>query len=293
MPTSYDSATSGRLIAMIGMWYAEAGKYNVLPIDSRGTMRMVEERPRIAVARTKYMYYPGTQGVPGSAAPRVLNCAHSVTVEATIHDAGVEGVLFAMGGNDGGFSFYVQNGKLTYGYNYVADKHFKVESNERLPKGHHLISFEFEPTGKAEPLKGKGTPATIRLFVDGKEVGRGDLPVTIPNSLGLGAAVTVGADPGSPTMPDYQPPFAFTGAITRALVDITGTRVETSKRRCESTWRGSEVEGHGDAYNLALRIGLLGIVVAIGVMLNTGRLTRGVAPCRLDAARGACGRQVG
>ena len=29
-----------RLIAMIGMWYAEAGKYNVLPIDSRGTLRI-------------------------------------------------------------------------------------------------------------------------------------------------------------------------------------------------------------------------------------------------------------
>ena len=54
-------------------------------------------------------------------------------------------------------------------------------------------------------LKGKGTPATVKLFVDGKEVGRGDLPVTIPIRLGLGAALTVGADPGSPTMPDYQP----------------------------------------------------------------------------------------
>jgi arylsulfatase len=220
-----------RLIAMIGMWYAEAGKYNVLPIDSRGTMRMVEERPQIAVARKKYVYYPGTQGVPGGAAPRVLNTAHSVTVEATIPDKGAEGVLFAMGGNDGGFSFYVQNGKLTYGYNYVADKHFKVESKEPLPPGHHLISFEFEPTGNAEPLKGKGTPALIKLFVDGKEVGRGDLPVTIPNQLGLGAAVTVGADPGSPTMPDYQPPFAFTGAIKRALVDITGTHIEDAEAK--------------------------------------------------------------
>ena len=61
-----------------------------------------------------------------------------------------------MGGNDGGFSFYVQNGKLTYGYNYVADKHFKIESKEPLPKGHHLFSFEFEPTGKADVAEGQG-----------------------------------------------------------------------------------------------------------------------------------------
>ena len=220
-----------RLIAMIGMWYAEAGKYNVLPIDSRGTLRMAEERPQIAVARKRYTYYPGTQAVPASAGPRVLNCAHSVTVEATVPDKGADGVLFAMGGNDGGFSFYVQKGKLTYGYNYVADKHFKIESTKPLPKGHHLISFEFEPTGKADALKGKGTPATIKLFVDGKEVGRGDLPVTIPIQLGLGAAVTIGADPGSPTMPDYAPPFAFTGSIKRAIVDVTGKHVEDAEAK--------------------------------------------------------------
>ena len=54
--------------------------------------------------------------------------------------------------------------------------------------------------------------------------------------------MTVGADPGSPTMPDYQPPFAFTGAIKRALVDVTGTHVEDAEARCASTWRGSEIQ---------------------------------------------------
>ncbi|WP_235726611.1 sulfatase-like hydrolase/transferase [Methylocaldum szegediense] len=48
-----------RLIAMIGMWYVEAGKYNVLPIDSRGVARLADERPQIAVDREKYVYYPG------------------------------------------------------------------------------------------------------------------------------------------------------------------------------------------------------------------------------------------
>ena len=38
-----------RLIGMIGMWYTEAGKYNVLPLDSRTTIRLATERPQIAV----------------------------------------------------------------------------------------------------------------------------------------------------------------------------------------------------------------------------------------------------
>ncbi|HEY1142309.1 MAG TPA: sulfatase-like hydrolase/transferase, partial [Lysobacter sp.] len=215
-----------RLIAMIGMWYAEAGKYNVLPIDSRGTLRFGEERPQIAVGRKKYVYYPGTQVVPGNAAPRLINVPHSVSVHAQVPPGGAEGVLFCMGGNDGGFSFYVQDGKLTYGYNYVADKRFKVQSDEAIPEGQHIFSFEFTPTGKPDIAKGKGVPAAIALFVDGKKIGSGELPVTIPLQLGLAAGVALGADTGAPVMEDYAAPFAFTGEVKKAMVDVSGEAVE-------------------------------------------------------------------
>ena len=61
-----------RLIAMIGMWYVEAGKYDVLPIDSRGTARFADERPQIAEPRKRYVYYPGTQ--VGAADRRARAC---------------------------------------------------------------------------------------------------------------------------------------------------------------------------------------------------------------------------
>jgi arylsulfatase A-like enzyme len=216
-----------RLIAMIGMWYTEAGKYNVLPIDSRGTARFADERPQIAVDRKQYVYYAGTQVVPSGAAPRLVNVAHSVSVHASVPKGGVDGVLLSAGGNDGGFVFYVQDGKLTYGYNYVAEKHFKVQATGgAIPEGEHIFSFEFTPTGKPDIAKGKGVPAKITLFIDGKAVGSGDLPVTIPLSLGLSAGISVGADGGSPVMTDYKPPFAFTGTVKKAMIDVTGESVE-------------------------------------------------------------------
>lgn len=223
----------GRLIAMIGTWYVEAGKYKVLPIDSRGTQRFTEERPQIAVNRKKYVYYPGTQMVPSNVAPRVLNTPHSVFVHARVPKGGAHGVLFCMGGNDGGFVFYInKDGKLTYGYNYVADQRFRVQSNAKVPDGDHVLSFEFGPTGKPDLAKGKGVPATIKLFVDGASVGEGDLPVTIPLSLGLGAGLVLGADSGSPVMleDEYKPPFAFTGTIIKALVDVTGEPLEDKEQ---------------------------------------------------------------
>jgi len=219
-------AERDRLIAMIGMWYVEAGKYKVLPIDSRGTQRFAVERPQIAADRQRYIYYPGTQMVPLNAAPRVLNRPHSISVEVEVPAAGAEGVLFSMGGNDGGFAFFVQNGLLTYGYNYVAEQFFRVHSSGPIPAGHHIVSFEFTPTGPADVANGKGTPAKVVLFVDGQPVGEGNLPVTIPLSLGLTAGVVVGQDTGSPVVPDYKPPFAYPGRIRRALVDVSGAAVE-------------------------------------------------------------------
>jgi arylsulfatase len=178
------------------------------------------------VYRKRYVYYPGTQIVPINAAPRVINAPHSVSVHASVPEGGAEGVLYSMGGNDGGFSFYIQGGRLTYGYNYVADQRFKVQSEKAVPEGDHIFSFEFTPTGKPDVAKGKGVPANIKLFVDGKAIGSGELPVTIPLNLGLAAGVSIGADTGSPVMTDYAPPFRFTGTVKKALVDVSGTVIE-------------------------------------------------------------------
>ena len=73
-----------RLISLISLWYVEAGKYNVLPLDGRGTQRIALERPQIAVNRTRYTLYPGTQAIVAAAAPKTTNRAHSFTAEVVI-----------------------------------------------------------------------------------------------------------------------------------------------------------------------------------------------------------------
>jgi arylsulfatase len=97
-----------------------------------------------------------------------------------------------------------------------------------VPEGDHILSFEFTPTGKVDVAQGKGTPAHIELFIDGEPVGDGDLPVTIPLNLGLGAGVCIGSDSGSPVMTDedYKGPFAFSGTVKKALVDVSGESIE-------------------------------------------------------------------
>lgn len=211
---------------MIAQWYVEAGKYNVLPVDSRGTLRLAEERPQIAGPRQSYTYYPGTQVVPGNVAVNVMNRSFSITVDAEVPESGAEGVLYAMGGNDGGLTFYIMGGKLHYGYNYVAAEYFRVSSKDNVPAGRHKLRFEFEVKGKPDIANGKGTPGTAQLYIDGKLVGETEFPYTMPLSMGLGAGASVGCDPGSPAIPDYKPPFEFNGKIFTVTVDVSGDLIQ-------------------------------------------------------------------
>ena len=58
-----------RLIAMIGTWYVEAGRYGVMPVNGSGLARMIAEKPLVAVPRDSYTYLPGTQSIPFFAGP--------------------------------------------------------------------------------------------------------------------------------------------------------------------------------------------------------------------------------
>ena len=215
-----------KLIELIGMWYVEAGKYNVLPVDGRGVTRFAEQRPQIAKDRDSYTFYPGTQSVPVNAGPQLLNRTHSITADVEIPEGGAEGALVSYGGTDGGYSLYVKDGKLQYVQNYVARDYLHVKATEPVPAGHHALRFEFEVTGEPDIANGKGSPGRAQLYVDGKLVGQADFTHTTPLALGLTGGITVGADPGAPVAPFYEPPFEFTGTVRSVTFDVSGDVIQ-------------------------------------------------------------------
>ena len=215
-----------KLIEMIATWYYEAGKYHVLPIDGRGVQRVIEDRPRIAKQRDSAVYYPGTQAVPQNTTVNVLNRPHSITAEVEIEKGGSEGVLISQGGVEGGYSFYMKEGKLHYAHNYLASKRYHIETSEDVQEGRHRLRFEFEPTGRPDIAHGKGSPGRGQIYVDGKLVGQADIPVTIPQNISLGGGITCGADPGSTVTPDYRSPNRFTGKILKVKVDVSGELIK-------------------------------------------------------------------
>jgi arylsulfatase len=214
-----------RLKEMVARWYQEAERYQVLPIDARGSTRLQDERPEAAPARERYTFYPGTQMVPGTATVNVINRAHSITAEVEIPPQGAEGVLLSYGGNEGGYSFYLQHGHLHYAQNVVSAALLQVSSLAPVPVGRHSLRFEFEPTGPADIPAGKGVPGRGQLYVDGQLVGQAEFAATVPLTYGLGGGLVCGADPGSPVTPAYAPPFAFTGTLEEVTVDVSGALI--------------------------------------------------------------------
>ena len=88
--------------------------------------------------------------MPYFAGPKTVNRPHAITADAEIPPGGAESVLLGQGSGMGGWSFYVQDGKLHYVHNYVRRARYKVSSPDSLPAWRHQLRFEFEPTGKAE-----------------------------------------------------------------------------------------------------------------------------------------------
>jgi len=200
-----------KLRDMIERWWTEAGKYNVLPLDDRGVIRSLEQ-PGFNRPRTIVTYLPGMSAVPRANMLNFRNRSYSITAEVEIPRGGAEGVLLAMGGRFAGFSFFVQNNRLNYVYNWFGLERFSVSSAEPVLSGTLTLRMEFTSAGPA-----KGSAA---LFINGKQVGEGPIGRLVPVTFGLAEGLTVGRDPSTPVTEGYQSPFAFTGKIKKVVMEL-------------------------------------------------------------------------
>ena len=71
-----------RLAEMIKLWWSEAEKHNVLPLDDRFAARFAENAARFQGARSKFTFHAGMGHVPTDVAPDVRS--RSYTIEAHV-----------------------------------------------------------------------------------------------------------------------------------------------------------------------------------------------------------------
>ena len=202
------------------LWWTEAAKHNVLPLDWRAVERLNAElmgRPSLTGNRKSFTYYPGQVALPNEAAPRILNKSWTLTADIEVPEAGAEGMIATHGGLVGGYGLYVRDGKPTFVYNYLALDRFTFTGREPLPRGKVQLKVDFTYNGKAGEL---GKDAGVTMTVNGSKVAEGRLPHTIPIQISLGEGFDLGLDSGSAVDFTYKPPFRFTGKIEKVTVDL-------------------------------------------------------------------------
>lgn len=69
-----------KLAELEKQWWAEAKKYDVLPLDDRRYERVADpSRPVAAMDKDEYTFYPGTSIVHPLALPTLLGREHTIT----------------------------------------------------------------------------------------------------------------------------------------------------------------------------------------------------------------------
>ena len=217
-----------KLRELIERWWAEAGAYNVLPLDDREYERVAENVA--ARARKVTTFYPGMARIDRFHVPDVTDRSYRITAEVEIPPGGAEGVLLAIGSRFGGCVLYVKEGRLVCEYVYNDDTRYVIRSDESVPVGRGAaLRFAFTKTGDR---RGVGS-----LFLDGRRVGAGEIPKTWP-VVGLAGGLYCGRDGGSPVSDAYRLPFAFSGTIRRVVVELGND----GRPDPESEYRGALAE---------------------------------------------------
>lgn len=207
-----------KLEEMKNIFWQEAEKYNVLPIDDRyGERGDVSSRPSLTRGRNSFTYYDGTVRVTESAAPDLKNRSYSITADVEIPSSGASGILATQGGRFGGWGFFLQNNQPIFVHafsNQEKDK-YKVASATPLTPGQHTVRFDFQYDGG-----GLGKGGTGIISVDGQPVAKGRIEQTIPRQVSFDETFDIGEDTGTPVIDDYSMPFNFTGELNKVTLDV-------------------------------------------------------------------------
>jgi arylsulfatase A-like enzyme len=213
------SADNPEMLAKLQrLFLIEATRYGALPLDDRRVERFNPDlagRPTLIRGKSQLLF-GGMRRLTENSIVGMKNKSHSVTAQLIAPEGGAEGVIIAQGGAFGGWSLYAKGGRPVYCYNLAGLAQTKVEGADAIPPGDHQVRMEFDYAGG-----GLGKGGKVTLFVDGKEVGDGELGATIPMLFSADETTDVGSDTGTPVSDDYPNGDSnFNGKIEWVQIDV-------------------------------------------------------------------------
>ncbi|MCC6428984.1 MAG: DUF3313 family protein [Phycisphaerales bacterium] len=213
------SSVPDKLKQMQNLFYGEARKHDVLPLDNSTLLRFLTPRPSPTAGKTQFEYSGAIAGIPAAAAPSIIGRSFRVEAQIDVPEGGAQGAIAAEGGRFGGYALIVGTPRRDGGrprpaliFNLLGMRQITWEDPELAP-GAHTIVFDFKYDG---PGFGKGGTGT--LTVDGVAAATKAIEHTTPVMFPEDESFDVGMDTrtGVPIAEyRYESPFRFTGTIKR------------------------------------------------------------------------------
>jgi arylsulfatase len=198
--------------------------YPMTPIPFTDVPRMVP------AGKTHFVYWGGVDRLNQDMVPTLGGHSHKITAELVVPASGARGVIVAEGGRYGGFSLYVQDGKLIYENNTWDKYHEKIVSPKPLPSGKVEVATLFTvdplpPAGqdvfsRSQAMGGGPKPGTAQMFVNGQKVGETHFAKFGGFTTSITETFDVGRDTGSTVSASYAEPNAFTGQVEKLTIDL-------------------------------------------------------------------------
>ncbi|WP_081290757.1 arylsulfatase [Mycobacterium asiaticum] len=189
-------------------WSAEADANNVLPLlDSLVGRLAAFVPPQYPIGQTVTLY-PQAGPVSDEAIP-LLAGGGRIIADVEVADSAPSGVLFAIGDHNGGLAGYVVDGRLTVTLALPGGS-LKVRASQPLPAGRHLVGCVLRLVSG-----GVRAEAVVNDAVVATATSEHTLPFVWQHG---GTRITLGYDRGLTVSRDYQPPFAWNGALHSVTV---------------------------------------------------------------------------
>ncbi|HYC19998.1 MAG TPA: sulfatase-like hydrolase/transferase, partial [Candidatus Bathyarchaeia archaeon] len=221
------------------LWWEEAERNKVLPLLG-GLSIFFGILPPLPTI-TRFSFAGDVQNVQRGMIPRIAGRSYAIEAELTVPDRGAEGVILANADFIGGFGLWVDDkGILNHTYSFLGVESYKQAASEKLPTGDVIVRMLFEADANVP-----GTGGQVTLFANGKKIGEGRIPRTVPISFSSYAGMDVGRDNGLVVDREYEhkAPYTFTGTVKKVVFDLMPAVYEDEKALHEAAQHANLAHG--------------------------------------------------
>ena len=198
------------------LWWSEARRNNVLPINATVDIARINSEPLMRRPKqARYVYWGRTAPLERGVAPTILSDSFSLAADFSTAKQDSSGVIAAVGDEYGGWSFFLDKGRPTVvqAFSQQPEHIYRLRAPVAVGMGDGRVVFKVDYSKSSRA-------ADVSILMDGKVVSSTSFPNRI-NIAAQGEGLSIGYDYGLAVTDAYRDTGAFDGEIRKVEISLT------------------------------------------------------------------------